>query len=492
MPLLANTSMSQEPTIIIRLEAENIKRLKAIRVDPKSRVVRIGGRNGQGKTSLLDCISMALGGAAAAPSKPIREGATRGQIILETADLIVTRKFTDGGTSLEVTNKEGAKFSGPQGVLDKLTNSLAFDPLAFTRADKKAQFKQLQKLLGIDTEAIDIERKEVFDKRTVKNRQVKEVKAIVDSLPMTGPARVDVAELVDELSRAEAINNGVAELEREAMEAESQEAGHERVLTAAIAEVTRLESLLVAAKSEVQRCDRLVDLAKNATLTAQDRAARADRIDVTPIKQRIAGAQELNQQAAAVEERRRKAEELAVLEDDAANMTAHLADLETKRAALLSGCKMPVPGIGFNTDGVTLNGLPMEQASAAEQLKLGVAVACAMNPALNVMLIRDGSLLDDDSMKLIEEMAETHQAQIWIERVGNDGKCTVVIEDGEALPAEGSFIKDCSLVNSTAAATTRAMPPDIMGEMLEAVTGVPVVDVTPAAPAAAQPEECLY
>jgi recombinational DNA repair ATPase RecF len=104
--------MSNQPTIIVSLVAENIKRLRAVRVDPKSRVVRIGGRNGQGKTSLLDCIAMALGGAGAAPSKPIRDGAARGQIVLETNDLIVTRKFTAGGTSLEVTNKEGAKFRG--------------------------------------------------------------------------------------------------------------------------------------------------------------------------------------------------------------------------------------------------------------------------------------------------------------------------------------------------------------------------------------------
>ncbi|NBU83435.1 MAG: hypothetical protein EBS21_02310 [Sphingomonadaceae bacterium] len=460
--------MSQEPTIILRLEAENIKRLKAIRVDPTSRVVRIGGRNGQGKTSLLDCIAMALCGKGAAPSKPVRDGARSGQIILETSELTVTRKFiAGGGTSLEVTNKEGAKFAGPQGVLDKLTTSLAFDPLAFTRADKKAQFKQLQKLLGIDTESIDLEKKAVFEKRTNKNRQVEDARAVIKGLPMTGPERVDVAELVDELSRAEQINNGVAELEREAMEADNQHQVANDCLTRAIAEVTRLESLMIAAKSEVQRCDRLVDLAKNNALTTQERAARAERVDTAAIKARIGAAQETNAAAAAVEERRRKSEELAVLEDDAANMTKHLQELEAKRAALLSDCKMPVPGIGFDTDGVTLNGLPLEQASAAEQLKLGVAVACAMNPSLKVMLIRDGSLLDDDSMAMIEQMAEAHQAQIWIERVGNDGKCTVVIEDGEASNQTGEG---------------PCQPPP------EKATGVPVVDVT----LKPQPEECLY
>jgi hypothetical protein len=318
-------------------------------------------------------------------------------------------------------------------VLDKLTTSLAFDPLAFTRADKKSQFKQLQKLLGIDTESIDTERKEVYEKRTAKNRQIKDAIAVMASLPVTGPSPVNLAELVDELSRAEQINHNVSELEREAMEAENQHQVANAGLTRALDEAKRLESLLLAANSEIQHCDRLVDMAKNNALNAQERANRAERIDNTAIKARISAAQQINAAAAAVEERNRKAGELSVLEDDSGNLTAHLQELEAKRAALLSGCDMPVPGIGFDADGVTLNGLPLEQASAAEQLKLGVAVACAMNPALKVMLIRDGSLLDDESLALIEQMAETHQAQIWIERVGNDGKCTVVIEDGAAF-----------------------------------------------------------
>jgi len=213
-------------------------------------------------------------------------------------------------------------------------------------------------------------------------------------------------------------------------------------------------------------------------------------VDTAAIKARIGAAQETNAAAAAVEERRRKSEELAVLEDDAANMTKHLQELEAKRAALLSNCWMPVPGIGFDTDGVTLNGLPLEQASAAEQLKLGVAVACAMNPSLKVMLIRDGSLLDDDSMAMIEQMAEAHQAQIWIERVGNDGKCTVVIEDGEVSPQTGAGT--CQPPNGQmgkpVSGAAKATPVGRRTALIEAMQadGVAVAVAEP------KKEECLY
>jgi len=78
-----------------------------------------------------------------------------------------------------------------------------------------------------------------------------------------------------------------------------------------------------------------------------------------------------------------------------------------------------------------LRGVPFSQASSAEQLRVSVAMGLAMNPTLRVVLIRDGSLLDSASMQLIAEEAAKNKAQVWVERVSEDGAgCTVVIEDG--------------------------------------------------------------
>ncbi|TXH49489.1 MAG: hypothetical protein E6Q97_22580 [Desulfurellales bacterium] len=91
---------------------------------------------------------------------------------------------------------------------------------------------------------------------------------------------------------------------------------------------------------------------------------------------------------------------------------------------------MPIPGLGFSESEVTLNGIPLSQSSSAEQLRVGLAIAIAANPNMKVMLIRDGSLLDDDSLRLVEESAKAAGAQVWVEMVGRDGQCSVVIEDG--------------------------------------------------------------
>jgi len=96
----------------------------------------------------------------------------------------------------------------------------------------------------------------------------------------------------------------------------------------------------------------------------------------------------------------------------------------------LSEAKFPVAGLSFDESGVTFNGLPFAQSSGAEQLRASVAIAMAMNPKLKVLLCRDGSLLDDDSLALLSQIVEDNGYQLWLERVGTGAECSVIIEDG--------------------------------------------------------------
>jgi hypothetical protein len=89
-----------------------------------------------------------------------------------------------------------------------------------------------------------------------------------------------------------------------------------------------------------------------------------------------------------------------------------------------------VDGLSFDDSGVLLNGLPFSQASQAEQLRVSVAMGFAQNPELKVLLVRDGSLLDGNSLNLLDQMARDHDGQVWIERVGEGDQCAVIIEDG--------------------------------------------------------------
>ena len=112
---------------IIHLQVENFKRLKAIDITPEGSVVKITGKNAQGKSSVLDAIWGALGGGKALPTEPIRQGETQARIRVELDDLVVTRTFTPGNSYLKVETKDGASYKSPQAILDKLVGRLSFD-----------------------------------------------------------------------------------------------------------------------------------------------------------------------------------------------------------------------------------------------------------------------------------------------------------------------------------------------------------------------------
>ncbi len=115
------------------------------------------------------------------------------------------------------------------------------------------------------------------------------------------------------------------------------------------------------------------------------------------------------------------------------NLTGELERLDRYKADELAKAKMPVEGLGFDLDGVTYNGVPFSQASGAEQLRVSVAMAMALNPDIRVIRISDGSLLDSTNMARLAEMAQEHDCQVWIERVDESGHVGFVIEDGSVV-----------------------------------------------------------
>lgn len=408
-------------TKIVKLEAQNVKRLKAIEITPDGNVVVVGGRNGQGKSSTLDSIMYALGGKDAICEKPLRDGEEKGMIRVELDDLIVIRTFTAaGGGTLTVTNHEGAKYSSPQAMLDKLVGSLTFDPLAFTRMAPKQQLETIRALVGIDFTQLDADRKKSFDERTIINRGVATLEGQLAGMqqhPDAPEKELVITDLVDQLRAAEQLNA------KQAAFVTAEQQGKEKM--AAIArEIAQLNAKIQQLQEENDRV--YADVQK-----AIDGAGAITLVNPEPLRNAIATAEQTN---AAVRQNAQYAETQRNLEqrrEAVKLLTDSITAVDEKKKATLAAAKFPVPGMSFNETGVLLNGLPFGQASSAEQLLVSAAMGAAMNPKLKVMMIRDGSLLDDDSLKMIAEFAAEHDYQIWIERVGDGKEVSVVIEDGQ-------------------------------------------------------------
>lgn len=394
---------------IISLKSTNYKRLKAVEISPDKdgNLVIVAGKNGQGKSSVLDSITAALGGVNAKTTpKPIRDGEERAEIVLETEDLVVTRKFTASGSTLKVTSPDGATYPKGQARLDDLLGKLSLDPLAFTQLSDRDQLATLLDLveLPFDPVVLDGNRKAVFDRRTEVNRQVKELAAQVNGFDTTEPVEeVSVSGLVSEY-RVEQARDQKQRQEVAAMEDTDRQ-------------ITILEEQLAAAR-------------RKRELLAQE-VSHHTPVDLDSIQSRIDGAEQTNAKARSYKEFLAVKEQHENAKEAAEKLTAQLAEIDKTKAEGLAAAKFPIPALGFEEGGVTYQGVPFKQASSAEQLRVSLAMAIALNPKLRVIRIADGSLLDSDNLALIENMAAEHDFQVWIEMVDDTGERGIVIEDGQ-------------------------------------------------------------
>lgn len=418
---------------IVELKAENVKRLKAIEIRPDGNVVVIGGKNGQGKSSTLDAIAYAIGGKKLMPAKPVREGEKSASVSVDLGDLIVTRTITaSGGGSLKVTNRDGLQHSSPQKILDDLTGTrtgLVFDPLAFIRLDAKKQLETLREIVGLDFAELDAERKRLFDERSAINRAAKEAKALVDRLPGFPNApkeAVSVAALSDQLQVAHA-----TEKAHDSVRADLEHLQHHH--HELIERMERDNAELARIRDRIKETRKSLDEADAKIVEGQKAADEAFKaiVDPSEIHAKIAAAEEANRQVRANVERENARAEFDRREKQADRLTAAIDKIDEQKRAALSGASFPVQGMSFDESGVLLDGVPFEQASGAQQLRSSMAISFALNPRLRIALIRDASLLDEDSMKLVAEMAAERDCQIWLERVGKGEEVSVVIEDGE-------------------------------------------------------------
>lgn len=404
---------------IVEFYAENFKKLKVVSIRPDADVVEITGKNGNGKTSVLDAILGAIDGGRSLPMKPIHDGAESGIIRLDLGELIVTRRFKASETNakgwttdLIVEGKAGGRMKSPQDVLNALVGEFSFDPLAFTRLKEDEQFEALKAFVpGFDFEQSAALDRSDFAKRTDINREAKALRAQAEAItlpPGRVPAAVDTQSLENELARAGGVN---ADIERRRGARAAAEARMEDIdvqMKALAAERAELEKKLADAPPLPEP----IDTAKVQSDLATGRAANKVRADA----QRRA---DLNAQAA-----EKEAESKA--------LTAQMDKREEERQAAIKAAKMPVPGLGFHPEGyITLDGQPFSQASDAQQLRTGIAIAAAKNPQLRIARVRDGSLLDDDAMAALKDFAAENDIQVWIERVDSTGTVGFVLEDGE-------------------------------------------------------------
>jgi len=411
---------------IRRLYVENFKRIKIVEVIPKTDVVEIAGENAVGKSSILDSIKCVLGGAGEEPINPIRDGEESSKIILETDEFTATKNFVkkSGKSYLKLAANTG---KSPQAYLDSKINKISFDPVEFSRKDDKEKEELLRRITGLDTKALETEKARLYELRKTVGREVERLKVFKNELgePRYGlpDEEISSSEL---LTKIDAINN--------------KNVSRNQLLSRLRTyknDVSMLEERISQKWNEIQNLQaqhsNLIKSKAALIETINDLDSEVNGIvveDTTALRGELMSLEETNKLI-------RKNQQIAIVrnqyDDKAAeynDYTQQIHDIDTSIQELIHSTEFPIEGLSVDENGIVFNGQPISQASQAEQIKIGLAIAESLNPELQIVLIKDGSLLDKTSMKIIRDFAKQKDCQIWVERVEPDSEDAIIIEDG--------------------------------------------------------------
>lgn len=399
------------------LEITNFQRISAVKIEPTNNVIMLFGKNAEGKTSVLDAIETTFCKFNARVTKrPVKDGAGRADIKIKLTDgTELHQKFIPSGPTLTGTAPDGKKIS--QKDVDQAISILGVDAAAFINAGEKKQLETLLALVDLPfvPAELDAERKNAFEERTAVGRDVKRLESQLSAflpLPADLPeAEVSVSALLTEV--------------REAQELERTQSDDYQERTRAAAEVGRLTAEI----------SRLIKLREGAQVDAENAdariAAHAPLPDIDDIQLAIDNAEFTNTQIRVARERKAVAAALTTARDTADQLTSDLAEIDQRKADGLAAAEMPVDGLSFDEEGVLYQGVPFSRASGAEQIIVSAAMIIATDPEVRTMVIRNGNVMDEDSLAVLQAMCEDNEFQAFVEFVSDSEDHEFRLVDGE-------------------------------------------------------------
>lgn len=419
---------------------DNFKRISHVEIAPDAdRVLMlIGGRNAQGKSSLLDALTAAFGGKNALPSDAVKHGAEAAEIRVELdgGAFVVRRTIQSNGESvLEVRDGEG-KVRSPQAMLDKIVAARFLDPLEFLSMSAADQRKTLLSVIDRDGKiaALDVRRVRVFDRRTEIGRDAKKAAVELERLPeVTVAEAIDVAALRAHEKDLDAKRAEIQTVKHDSLAADRELDLAEKTVLRLEAQLADIAEQLDQAENHRNACRGRADEAR-ATWAGIETEATDFDADRTKLRAELDKAAGHNAQVAGDRERAKHRANVAAdaerLAGSVATLTAEIEKIDAEKVAFLTSTALPVKGLDVDASGVKFNGVPFSQASGAEQLRVALALAIAASPNLRDVWVRDGSLLDEESLATLAAEAEAIGTRVWVERVGDRDPGAIVIHDG--------------------------------------------------------------
>lgn len=412
---------------ITALEMSDVKRIKAVRMEPSSTgLTIIGGKNANGKTSILDGIVYALGGEKCRPKNFNREGSSvPGKIRIELSNgLIVERSGKNA--SLKVTDPSGRKAG--QKLLNEFIEPLALNLPKFMNATDKEKGETLLKIIGVGEELAELDRQEntLYQERTLVGRDADRKSKLADALeyyPDAPEELVSASELIKQQQEILAKNGRNEEFRQKAVILREKEAAVKEKLIAAHAELERMEERCRELKEEFNQISEEKEAAWAATDTLVDE-------DTSEIEESIANIEEINRRVRANLTKSNAMDEAKELRHEYDTMTGKIEDIRSQRKALLDGADLPLEGLGVTEGALTYNGQQWSDMSGSEQLIVATAIVRKLNPECGFVLMDKLEQMDLDTLASFGAWLEEEGLQVIATRVSTGDECSIIIEDG--------------------------------------------------------------
>lgn len=402
-----------EPVKINELLIENVKRVKAVQFEPSADgLTIIGGRNGQGKTSVLDAIAWALGGNNYKPSVPERDGAlVPPNLHIELSNgLIVERKGKN--STLKVTDPNGNK-SGQQ-LLNEFVSTLALDLPKFINGSDKDKADSLLKILGIgDVLAqLDVKENQLYAQRTEVGRIADRKKKAADEMPMypnVPKEPVSATELIKEQQEILA-RNGENERKRQ--------------------DAARYEQILANAQIAFDEAKAALQKAEQDCLTARKSAEDLHDESTAELEKNLAEIEELNIKIRANSTKEAAEVEANNLQQEYDGLTEQIESVREERSKLLDSAELPLQGLSVKDGKLIYNNMPWDGMSGSDQLKVATAIVRKLNPQCGFVLMDKLEQMDLETLQEFGAWLKQEGLQVIATRVSTGDECSIIIEDG--------------------------------------------------------------
>lgn len=402
------------------LQIENVKRVKAVALEPSANgLTVIGGKNGQGKTSVLDAIAWALGGDRYRPSNAEREGSTLPPHIKLELSNGLTVERSGKNSALKVVDTTGNR-SGQQ-LLNEFVEQLAIDLPRFLQASNREKADTLLQVIGVGDQvrSLEVKEKEVYNRRHMIGQEADRKRKYADELPHYPAAPNEPVSASQLIRQQQDILARNGENQRKRMRANQIE--HEYGRTAA--HVSLLRSQLADAEKQLQQLEADLAIAQKDALDLQDEST-------DEIERSLQEIEQINIQVRANCDREKAEQDAAYYAQQYQDLTKELEEIRHDKYALLDSAKLPLPGLSVEDGELTYNGKKWDCMSGADQLIAATAIVRAINPKCGFVLLDKLEQLDADQLHMFGVWLQSQQLQVIATRVSTGPECSIIIEDG--------------------------------------------------------------